>query len=321
MILSGFLPVTHGHTIYYEVHGSGRPAMIVHGGPGGGIMKGVEKIYDLKKWQVLLFDQRGCGRSTPFGCLEHNTTWDLVADMDALREYMGWNNMFLSGGSWGTTLATAYAIIHSERVTGLLLRGMCFADDRSQKWLYQRGGASEVFPDAWKTFISVLPPVLHDKGWRKIMGFYRKKLMGPHSQRYANAWWRWESAISFLCPKPDMATAKETLALALLENHYFIHDCWLKKNQLLDGLHLLRHIPITVIHGRYDMVCPVQAAFLVKKYAPHTVLHITPDAGHGASEPGTWATLCRETRRMYHLCGKRTLRKHISHKKRKTLKK
>ena len=295
---SGFLPVSGGHTIYYEIHGKGRPAVVLHGGPGGGIQKNMHKIYDLTKWCVVLFDQRGCGKSTPFASLEHNTTWDLVADIEALRELFGFEKWFVSGGSWGTSLALAYAQTHPTRVTGLLLRGVCFTNEESQRWLYQKGGASEVFPEEWAKFTSVLPPTIRDGGWRTIAKYYQKKMRGSDAQRFANAWWHWESAVSFLIPKKDDTTSKQTLAIAKLENHYFVHDCWFSKDQLLKGLHKLRNIPITIVHGRYDMVCPVTQAFQVKDVLPHAKLFITPDAGHAGAEPGTRKALVRATRAM-----------------------
>lgn len=283
----GFLPVGNGHTIYYEVHGKGRPALVLHGGPGGGMQHSALQPFDLTQWCVVMFDQRGCGKSTPFGSLSHNTTWDLVNDIEALRVHCGIDAWFVSGGSWGSTLALAYAEKHPGRVTGLLLRGLFLCDESSFRWLYEQGGASEVYPDAWARFIGVLPLNLRTKGWRAIARYYQKKLKGAHAQTYADAWWNWEGAISFLRPRKDTTPATERRSLSLLENHYFLHDCWFAKDELLHGLHALRHIPITIVHGRYDMVCPMSGAYAVKKALPHARLMIVPDAGHGAAEPGT----------------------------------
>jgi len=288
-MLSGHLSVSGGHQIYYEKHGArdARPVVVLHGGPGGGMNRIMLQSFDLNKWCVVLFDQRGCGKSTPFGSLEHNTTWDLVDDIESLRTHFGWDSWFVTGGSWGTTLALAYAETHPSRVTGLLLRGVCLCDDDSFRWLYQEGGASEIFPDTWKGFLSVLPKRLHTADWLTIARYYQKGLKGPHAQRFANAWWKWESSVSFLLPKKDDAKPKEALALALLENHYFVNGCWLKKDQLLKGLHKLRHIPFTIIHGRYDLVCPISASFAIKDALPHVKLCITPDGGHAFAERGT----------------------------------
>jgi proline iminopeptidase len=258
------------------------------------------KAYDLKKWRVIQFDQRGCGHSTPFGTIDHNTTWDLVADMEKLREHLHIDKWFISGGSWGTTLALAYAETHPERVTGLLLRGTCFCDEESMKWLYEEGGASEVFPDSWeRRFLSVLPPRLHHKGWKEICAYYHKMLNGPSPQRYANAWWGWEGDISQLIPVPDDTTPKDAVALARLENHYFVNGCWLKEGQLLKNAHKLRSIPITMVHGRYDMVCPITAAYALKDALPHSRLVVVPNAGHSSYEPGIRRELRRATEKMF----------------------
>jgi len=295
MLTSGFVPVSNGHCIYYETHGSvkGRPAVILHGGPGGGLNHNHLKMFDLKKWHILLFDQRGCGKSTPFGSIAHNTTWDLVADMEVLRTLMGWDTWFIQGGSWGTTLALAYAETHPSRVTGLLLRGVCLCDEDSFAWLYQKGGASEVFPEKWDNFIKVLPPRLHDKGWKAISQYYHTKLNSTTtaSHKYASAWWGWESDVSQLIPIKDTTKPREALAIARLENHYFVNNCWLKPDQLLKGLHTLRNIPITIVHGRYDMVCPITGAHAICKELPHTKLFVIPDAGHATVEPGTMKAL------------------------------
>jgi len=323
-MISGHLPVSGGHSIYYETHGTGKPVVILHGGPGGGIQHTTLSLYDLTKWRVVLFDQRGCGKSTPFGSIEHNTTWDLVEDIEALRCHLGVDSWCVSGGSWGTTLALAYAETYPSRVTGLLLRGLCFCDDDSFRWLYEKGGASEIFPDRWDSFVSVLPERLRHAGWKDIARFYHKKLNGPSPQKYVKAWWGWEFAVSRLIPdKHDSTSTNEALALARLENHYFVHDCWFTKDQLLRGLGALRHIPITIVHGRYDLVCPISASFEVKKTLPHTKLIVIPDAGHASIEPGTKRMLKRVIRNMIkHTTRSKprnTLRKRSTRRKRSTL--
>jgi proline iminopeptidase len=308
-MISGHLPVSGGHSIYYEKHGTAcKPSLILHGGPGGGLQRHTLSLYDLNKCCVILFDQRGCGKSTPFGSIEKNTTWDLVEDIEALRRHLGFESWFVSGGSWGTTLALAYAQAHPSRVTGLLLRGLCFCDDASFRWLYEKGGASEIFPDRWASFVSVLPERLRTAGWKDIARFYHKKLNGPSPQKYVKAWWGWEFAVSRLIPdKHDTTPEKGALALARLENHYFVNDCWFTKDQLLRGLDALHHIPITIVHGRYDLVCPISASFTVKKVLPHTKLIVIPDAGHASIEPGIKRMLKREVARMH--TQRKTLRK------------
>ena len=321
-MISGYLPVSGGHTIYYEIHTlcdhTAPTAIVLHGGPGGGLSRSIVDAFDLKKWRVVLFDQRGCGKSTPFAKLEHNTTWDLVDDIERIRTMMGVSSWMVMGGSWGTTLALAYAEKHPMRVTGLLLRGVCFCDDDSFRWLYEAGGASEIFPDQWKGFVEVLPVRLRTAGWKQIARYYQTKLQGSEAQKYADAWWGWESAISRLIPDHDPTTSRQGLALALLENHYFVHNCWFSKNQLLRDLSRLKHIPITIIHGRYDLVCPIQASFTIKEHLPHTRLHVIPDAGHASIEPGIKRQLKREVGRLLRA---RPSRKRRTHRAYRTLRK
>ena len=307
---TGWLPVSGGHQLYYECHGHGRPVVMLHGGPGGAMNLGILRIFDLKKWCVVLFDQRGCGKSTPRNSLVENTTWHLVEDIERLREHFGFDAWFVSGGSWGTTLALAYAETHPTRVTGMLLRGTCLCDDASFRWLYEKGGASEVYPDAWKVFLSVLPKRLHTAGWKEIARFYRKKMQGPDAQRYANAWCKWEGMISYLRPRNDKGSDKDSMTMGLIENHYFVNDCWLKKDQLINGLSKLRHIPITLVHGRYDMVCPISASFAIRDALPHVRLEVTPDAGHAWAEPGTRRRSESALRSMRRKQSKRRTRKH-----------
>lgn len=321
-MITGYLPVSGGHTIYYEIHtlcADDRhvpTAVVLHGGPGGGLSHSILSAFDLRKWRVVLFDQRGCGKSQPFGKLEHNTTWDLVEDIERLRNVAGVTSWMVMGGSWGTTLALAYAEKYPMRVTGLLLRGLCLCDEDSFRWLYEAGGASEIFPDQWKGFIEVLPVRLRTAGWKQIARYYHKKLQSDHAQKYADAWWGWESAISRLIPDHDPTTAKQGLCLALIENHYFVHNCWLSKNQLLRGLSRLKHIPITIIHGRYDLVCPIQASFAVKERLPHVKLDVIPDAGHASIEPGIKLHLKKAVSRFL-----RQTRKHRPHRAYRTLRK
>lgn len=312
-MISGYLPVSGGHRIYYETHGTGRPAVLLHGGPGGGMDRHVLAAFDLKKWCVVMFDQRGCGKSTPFGSLAQNTTWNLIDDIETLRCHLGFDQWFVSGGSWGTTLALVYAETYPSRVSGMLLRGVSLCDEASFKWMYQVGGASEIHPEGWASFVSVLPPRLHNATWRSIMRYYQSALKGSDAQRYADAWWKWENLLSFISYKEDDTTPKERLALSLLENHYFVHGCWLKKDQILHGLYKLRHIPITIVHGRYDLVCPVSAAYAIQKELPHVTLSITPDAGHAFMEPGTRKRYTQSTRSM--------LKTYAQSVKRKTAKK
>ena len=292
-MISGFLS-NEGHKIYYEAYGKGRPAVVLHGGPGGGMQKSALSAYDLKKWFVVMFDQRGCGKSV--GPLENNTTWDLVEDIEALRTLFGFEKWFVSGGSWGTTLALAYAETHPSRVTGLLLRGVCLCDDSSFKWQYEEG-ASRIFPETWQKFIAVLPPALRNAGWFQIAKYFQKKLQSSERRKFAKAWWEWEMSTSYMTQRPDNTTPKQELDIAVLENHYFVNRCWLKEGQLLKNIQRLKHIPVTIVHGRYDMVCPINQAYAIKMALPHTKLVIIPNEGHSSTQPGIRRALRRATRK------------------------
>jgi len=298
---SGHLPLTDGHTMYFEEHGNPRgcPVAMIHGGPGGGLSRKFTKFFDLRRWRLILFDQRGCGKSTPFGTksLAHNTTWDLVKDMEILRCHIGLEAWSLVGGSWGTTLALAYAETHPDRVKSLLLRGVCIMEPYEYRWLYEPTGSANVFPECWAKFIEPLPHPIRDKGYKTIMKAYQRLLTSKNPATRLNAakhWWGWESAVSFLEPKPDKTDEKHTESLAVLENHYFMHNAWIKPGQLLKNAHTLKGIPTTIIHGRYDLVCPVRSAWALHKALPHSKLLIMPTSGHGAAEESTKATIKRE---------------------------
>jgi len=293
---TGYLSVSQGHRIYYEEFGreGGTPATMLHGGPGGGLNRAFATLFDLSKWHLVLFDQRGCGKSTPTSAesLAHNTTWDLVADMEHLRTHLDFKTWFVSGGSWGTTLTLAYAETHPSRVSGILLRGVCVLEPYEFEWLYEQGGASEVFPDTWTEFLKPLPPAMRTKGYREIMKTYQHLLADPKTRKGAvKGWWEWESSVSFLIPVPDDTPIPRATSLALLENHYFRHNGWLKPQQLIKNAYRLKGIPMTIIHGRYDMVCPVRTAWRLHEALPESKLVIVPNAGHGMREPKTLAMI------------------------------
>lgn len=286
-----YIDVGDGHRVYYEIHGArdGRPAVVLHGGPGGGLQRSALRFFDLKRWRVLLFDQRGCGKSTPFAALEHNTTWDLVADIERLRAVMGVDRWMVFGGSWGTTLALAYASRHAQRVTAMVLRGVCLMERWEQDWLYKEGGASRIYPLEWAKFAAGAGQ--RDSTRKNLTAIYSRRLRDRRTRRAAAAaWWGWESAISTLEPQPDKTSAKQTEALAVLENHYFRHNAWLRPGQLLGAA---RHMqfPVIIVQGRYDMVCPPAAAAALAAALPHVCLKFT-HAGHAATEPAT-ATMLR----------------------------
>ncbi len=287
-----YLDVGHGHKIYYEVHGSptGKPVVVLHGGPGGGSQRGLLTLFDLKRWRVILFDQRGCGRSKPFLSLERNTTWDLVADTERLRETMGIDRWTVFGGSWGSTLALAYAAKHMDSVTALVLRGIYLGAPSENDWLYRAGGASELRPVEWSRFVK-------DSGQssttrRSLIPTYKRLLQNRQTRKVAaTAWSDWESSISTLKPKPDRSTSSQKEALAVLENHYFSHGCWLRPGFLLrEAQRIPKSIPVYIVQGMYDLVCPPVSAIKLSKAIRHSHLQLT-QAGHAASEPETAAAL------------------------------
>lgn len=293
------LPLSEGHIMYYRETGNpgGNPVVILHGGPGGGLERRVPAAsFDLTKWRVIQYDQRGCGRSTPTGLagLKANTTWHLVADIERLRSHLGISRWAVFGGSWGSTLALAYAETHADRVTGLVLRGIYLGDPWETDWLYKEGGASQLNPAGWAQFASKTPKA------RNLTRAYHRLLHSPRKatrKAAARAWTRWEHSLSFLETKPDHSTETEQENMALLENHYFSHTCWLRPGQLLKAAGRLAKIPTIIVQGRYDLVCPPASAYHLKAAMPHATLIMTT-AGHAGSEPETKAALRSATDEM-----------------------
>ncbi len=298
---SGMLDVGDGHSIYYERCGQpgGKPAVFLHGGPGGGCSPDHRRLFDPAVYDVLLFDQRGCGRSTPHASLDANTTWHLVDDIERLRELAGADQWLVFGGSWGSTLALAYAQTHVDRVSALILRGIYMATQAELDWYY-RFGVSEIFPDKWARFLAPIP--LGERG--DPMAAYRRLLTGddPAAQlAAAQAWTIWEGETVTLLPDPEFAApfhdAHYALAFARIENHYFINAAWLEEGQLLRNATRLRGIPGTIVHGRYDMPCPARYAFALHAAWPEAAFHLIEGAGHAYSEPGILDQLIRATGR------------------------
>jgi len=288
------LPLTDGHVMYYEEHGSpeGKPVVVLHGGPGGGIQRKVLELFNLKKWRVIMYDQRGCGRSTPFGSTKANTTRHLVADIERLRLRLGLETWTLFGGSWGSTLALAYASRHQERVTAMILRGVCLMEPWEQRWLYEEGGASRLYPEAWASFVAGAGS---GSGSGPRSGI-KKNLTRAYSRRLrsrnrgtrrnaARAWWSWEAAVSHLRPQLDRTPATSVESLAILENHYFSHNAWIKPGSLVAAARTFQ-FPIHIIQGRYDLVCPAASAVAVARAASNAKLVMTI-AGHSTFEPET----------------------------------
>lgn len=289
---TGRLQVSPLHDLYFEESGNpkGQPVVFVHGGPGGGTSPDHRCFFDPDHYRIILFDQRGCGQSKPFAELKENTTWDLVNDMEKLRIELKIDRWIVFGGSWGSTLALIYSETHPERVKGLALRGIFMCRKQEIDWFYQEG-ASRVFPDAWEKYKNHIPP--QERG--DFVGAYYKRLTSDDKATQlaaAQVWSTWEMNTSRLIPDTGMiehgSDPEFALPFARIECHYFIHKIWLKSDdQILENVHLIRHIPCEIVHGRYDVVCPVENAWDLKKAWPECTLHITPDAGHAAKEPGT----------------------------------
>jgi proline iminopeptidase len=287
---SGHLNVGDGHRLYWEMCGNpaGKPAVFLHGGPGGGCNRDHRRFFDPDRYNLLLFDQRGCGRSTPHASLEANTTWHLVADMERLREMRGIERWLVFGGSWGATLALAYAEEFPERVSELILRGV-FAVRRSElRWLYQEG-ASALFPDHWERFVAPIPEPERDD---LIAAFHRRLTSQDQKVQLAaaRAWSAWEGAIVTLLPNAQ-ATAQHAeedfaLAFARIEAHYFANGGFLEEGQLIRDARRLKGIPGTVVQGRYDVVTPAVTAWDLHRAWPEAEFHLVDDAGHASSEPG-----------------------------------
>ena len=298
---SGHLDVGDGHQVYWELCGNpeGKAAVFLHGGPGAGSSPDHRRQFDPERYNILLFDQRGCGRSTPHASLEANTTWHLVADMERLREMMGAESWLVFGGSWGSTLALAYAETHPERVSALVARGI-FTVRRSEiLWFYQEG-ASWLFPDLWEGFVAPIPE--EERG--DLLGAYRRRLTGTDEAaalEAAKAWSRWEAETITLLRDPALtetftADAFAT-AFARIENHYFVHGAWMEEGQLLRDAGRLHGIPGVIVQGRYDVCTPARTAWELHRAWPEAELHIVPDAGHAFNEPGILDRLIRATDR------------------------
>ena len=287
---SGRLDVGDGHLIHYERVGTpgAKPAVFLHGGPGGGISSEHRRLFDPARYDVLLFDQRGCGRSTPHAGLDANTTWHLVADIERLRQRVGCERWLVFGGSWGSTLALAYAETHPQRVSELVLRGVYTVSRAELDWYYQFG-VSEMYPDRWEAFVAPIPEAERSD----MIAAYRQRLTGDDVAariEAARAWSTWEGSTIKLLPDAELAAGfgedHFALAFARIENHYFTHGAWLDDGQLLRDAHRLHGIPGTIVHGRYDMPCPLRYAWALHKAWPEAAFHLVEGAGHAYDEPG-----------------------------------
>ncbi len=297
------LPVSFLHTLYVEQVGNpnGIPVVFLHGGPGGNIEPYCRQFFDPKKFHIILFDQRGAGKSLPSGCLDDNTTWHLVEDIEKIRQHLGISTWHIFGGSWGSTLALAYAISHPDRVQSLLLRGIFLLRQKEIQWFYQHG-ASEIFPDLWEKYLAPIPPTERED----LVAAYAKRLFSKDSKiakEAAQAWSVWEGATSLLIPNRDFiagfATAEFSSVFASIECHYFTNKGFFQKDGwLLDQIHKIKDIPGIIVQGRYDIVCPAQSAWDLHKAWPKSELVLVPDAGHSVKEPGTIHALVEATDRI-----------------------
>jgi proline iminopeptidase len=294
----GRLGVGDGHQIYFERCGNpgGTPAVFLHGGPGAGCSPAQRRLFDPARYCVTLFDQRGCGRSTPHASLEANTTWDLVADIERLREHAGIDRWLVFGGSWGSTLALAYAEAHPQRVSGLIVRGVFTATRSEIDWYYQ-GGAAWLFPDLWERFLAPIPEA--ERG--DLVAAYNRRLTGADEAarlEAAKAWSLWEAGTITLLPNSLAAQFGEdryALAFARIENHYFSHDSWLGDDQLIGDAGRLADIPGVIVQGRYDVATPARSAWRLSKAWPRARFELIADAGHAFDEPGILDALVRAT--------------------------
>lgn len=302
----GWLPTDSVHEVFYEEAGAraGRRCLILHGGPGGAINPTMRRFFDPTRWRMTLFDQRGCGRSRPNASLQDNTTWTLIEDIERLRERLGVEKWTVFGGSWGSTLALAYAATHPERVEALILRGVFLLTRRELRWFYQ-DGASMLFPDAWERFVAPIPEA--ERG--DLLGAYHRRLIDPDRAvqvEAAQAWSRWEGdTISIRGPEARPAKFNEpdfAVAFARIECHYFAnggffpHDGW-----LIEQVDRIRHIPTWIVQGRFDVVTPMESAWKLKTAWPEARLEVVWDAGHASTEPGVIDALVRATDAAYRL--------------------
>jgi proline iminopeptidase len=300
----GWLRVSPRHELYYEESGNprGKPAIFLHGGPGAGTSPAMRRFFNPRRYRIVLLDQRGCGRSRPHASLVDNTTWDLVADIERLREHLQIGRWLVFGGSWGSTLALAYAQRHPRRVTELVLRGIFLLRRSELAWFYQDElGAASLFPDLWERFIAPIPARERSD---MIRAYYRRLTSRTRSvrARAAHAWSVWEAATSYLRANPrDVAKFDNpdvAAAFARIECHYFVNRGFLKRDdQLLREVPKIRHIPATIVQGRYDVVCPMRSAWALHRAWPEAQLRTVADAGHSAFEAGTTRELVAATDR------------------------
>ena len=299
---SGYIRVSPVHELYYEQCGNpnGKPVVFLHGGPGAGLIPDYRRFFHPETYRVVLFEQRGAGRSKPYASLDDNTTWHLVRDIELIREQFGIDKWLVFGGSWGSTLALAYAEAHPERVHGLVLRGIFLCRPKEIRWFYEDNqGASAIFPETWEQYVRIIPEA--ERG-DMIGAYYRRLTSDDAAARLeaAQAWSIWEASALKLLPDQKMidnfAEPEKAIALARIECHYFVNNSFFDTdNYLIEQVDRIRHIPAVIVHGRYDMVCPFMNAWDLHRAWPEAKLEIIPNAGHAATEPGIADALIRAT--------------------------
>lgn len=296
------LTVDDHHTLYIDESGdpNGIPILFIHGGPGAGCGKNDRRFFDPEKYRIILFDQRGSGRSKPHASLEQNTTADLISDIEKIRTHLNISQWVLFGGSWGSTLGLLYAQAHPNNVLGLILRGIFLCRQQDIDWFY-KGGADKIYPDYWQDFLAPIA----DSTDKNLIAAYYEKFTGDNElakMGAAKAWSLWEGRCATLKPHPDVVQRFSdphlALSLACIEAHYFINNSFIKENQIVDNAHLLDGIPGIIVHGRYDMVCPLDNAYALHQKWPDAELHIIRDAGHSSQEPGIIDALVKATNDM-----------------------
>ncbi len=299
---SDYLDTKDGHQVYYEEAGSldGIPVVFLHGGPGAGTTSVHRRYCDPEKYRMILVDQRGCGRSTPHGAIENNTTQDLIKDLEAIRERLGIERWVVMGGSWGATLALLYAESHPKQVMGLILRGVFLGRQQDIHWLYQEG-TRRIYPDYWQEFVQIIP----ENERQNIVKAFYKRLTGQNElakMGAAKAWAVWEARVATL--EPNQALVNQfsnphlAVAMAKISSHYFAHDCFIEENQIIDNADKLEGIPGIIVQGRYDMLCPLENAWSLQSAWQDSEIHTIRDAGHSASEAGIIDALVRATKSM-----------------------
>lgn len=288
------------HTLFIEETGNpqGLPVVFLHGGPGAGCAPYHRQFFDPEVYRIVLFDQRGCGKSTPHASLHKNTTWDLVNDIELIRQHLHIEQWVVFGGSWGSTLGLLYAQAHPQRVSGLILRGIFLARESDVRWFYQQG-TSRLFPDYWEKFIEPIPEGERDD----MIAAYYRQLTGEdemQKMRAARAWSIWEGMTATLKTDDNLiksfSASFTALSIARIECHYFMHQCWLRPDQIIEDIEKIRHIPAYLVHGRYDVICPVEQAWELSSAWPEAQLSIIADAGHAVVEPGITDALVEATR-------------------------